>query len=204
MQPASSDNVATAQARRPTRVRLLCEMGCIRTRRRLAVVGMVAVVIVAVVLLVKVHSAYAAGVAVDGTHGTRVCCKAMLARCQACVEGVEESEYCRRHPDALDCPDVLTRSMADMGDGGGGGGGRDSRGADGAPLEGSRHRKRRSIDANELRDRDNSRHGVMSVDTGDTTLIAFGSCSKPYLPQPAWESVLRMKPHMWLWTGDAV
>eukprot|EP00037_Helgoeca_nana_P007988 m.71651 g.71651 ORF g.71651 m.71651 type:complete len:471 (+) comp18653_c0_seq1:297-1709(+) len=34
--------------------------------------------------------------------------------------------------------------------------------------------------------------------------IAFGSCNKQYLPQPAWDAILRKAPDLFLFTGDAV
>ena len=93
---------------------------------------------------------------------TRVCCKAMLAQCLACFEGVDVRQYCTRHPREMDCPSVLATA------------------------------------------KDSDATMAMQGEDADTTLIAFGSCSKPYLAQPAWESVLRMAPKLWLWTGDAV
>lgn len=101
----------------------------------------------------------------DANDQTRVCCKAMLAQCQACFEGVDVKQYCTKHPSEFDCPSVLS-GLATA---------RDSEA-----------------------DRDVQDENV------DTTLMAFGSCSKPYLAQPVWESVLRMAPQLWLWTGDAV
>ena len=34
--------------------------------------------------------------------------------------------------------------------------------------------------------------------------LAFGSCSKPLLPQPLWKAINEARPQMWIWTGDAV
>ena len=34
--------------------------------------------------------------------------------------------------------------------------------------------------------------------------VAFGSCSKQWLPQPLWDPIIAFKPQLWLWTGDAI
>lgn len=36
------------------------------------------------------------------------------------------------------------------------------------------------------------------------TRIAFGSCAKQWQPQPIWDAVLKQKPDLWLFLGDAV
>jgi len=38
----------------------------------------------------------------------------------------------------------------------------------------------------------------------DTFTLAFGSCSKPSLPQPLWEPVRALAPDAWAWLGDIV
>jgi len=38
----------------------------------------------------------------------------------------------------------------------------------------------------------------------DTFTLAFGSCSKPSLPQPLWEPVRALEPDVWAWLGDIV
>jgi hypothetical protein len=42
----------------------------------------------------------------------------------------------------------------------------------------------------------------MPVD--DPLVVAFGSCRKQHRPQPVWEAVSRLRPSVWLWTGDYV
>eukprot|EP01084_Bolivina_argentea_P130329 230065_1 len=37
-----------------------------------------------------------------------------------------------------------------------------------------------------------------------STRILFGSCNKPYLPQPLWSPILKLNADIWIWTGDAV
>lgn len=37
-----------------------------------------------------------------------------------------------------------------------------------------------------------------------TTTIAFGSCNKQDLPQPAWTAILADKPDLWIWMGDNI
>ena len=37
-----------------------------------------------------------------------------------------------------------------------------------------------------------------------TTRILFGSCSKPYYPQPLWSHIISRNPDLWIWTGDIV
>eukprot|EP01083_Nonionella_stella_P121064 363527_1 len=37
-----------------------------------------------------------------------------------------------------------------------------------------------------------------------STRILFGSCSRSYLPQPLWPSIVSRNPDVWIWTGDIV
>ena len=36
------------------------------------------------------------------------------------------------------------------------------------------------------------------------TRLAFGACSKQYMPQPLWEPIARFQPDAWVWAGDAI
>ncbi len=38
--------------------------------------------------------------------GGRICCKAMIASCLACSEGISEKEYCKKHPHTPGCPNT--------------------------------------------------------------------------------------------------
>eukprot|EP01083_Nonionella_stella_P208779 757426_1 len=37
-----------------------------------------------------------------------------------------------------------------------------------------------------------------------STRILFGSCSRSYLPQPLWPSIISRNPDVWIWSGDIV
>ena len=45
----------------------------------------------------------------------------------------------------------------------------------------------------------------LTIDTTQTlTVIAFGSCNKPELPQPLWDNILAQQPNLWVWLGDNI
>eukprot|EP00976_Prorocentrum_cordatum_P099772 1191963-Prorocentrum_minimum.AAC.10 len=42
------------------------------------------------------------------------------------------------------------------------------------------------------------------TDGQEITTIAFGSCSKPHLPQPLWDPIVELGPQVFVWLGDIV
>ena len=45
---------------------------------------------------------------------------------------------------------------------------------------------------------------LLALGRAEVTKLAFGSCSKPSLPQPLWGAIREYGPHVWVWGGDNV
>jgi alkaline phosphatase D len=49
-----------------------------------------------------------------------------------------------------------------------------------------------------------SLHPARAEDSLPIERILFGSCSRPWLPQPLWPAILENRPQLWIWLGDIV
>ena len=73
-------------------------------------------------------------------------------------------------------------------------------GGDGAPPDAEREDEPAGDGAAE----EEAATAVDSADSRRLTRLAFGACSKQYMPQPLWEPIARFQPDAWVWAGDAI